>query len=132
LGWLLFLENVLAPETAYGVSELYPAFHYFMHLYRVFPVAKAENGIALLIVIMGLSSLAPMAEDVRRDKAVTYMVWYVSICASFLFYGFVERGSFYADLGIMFVFSIAYIGEVIFTYRRRQKNDRAELTERVE
>jgi len=132
LGWLLFLENVLAPETAYGVSELYPAFNYFMHLYRVYPVTNGLTGIALLIVMMGLSSLAPLAEDVRHDKAVTYMVWIISICSSFFFYCFVERKGLLADLGIMLVFSITYIGEVILTYRRRQRNDRAEFTERVE
>lgn len=132
LGWLLFLENVLVPETAYGVSELYPAFHYFMHLYRVYPVTNGLTGIALLIVMMGLSSLAPLAEDVRHDKAATYMIWIISICSSFFFYCFVERKGLLADLGIMLVFSITYIGEVILTYRRRQRNDRAEFTERVE
>ena len=35
LSALLVLENILEPETAYGLTELYPAFYPFPHLYRI-------------------------------------------------------------------------------------------------
>lgn len=118
---LLFLDNILAPENAYGVSELYPAFYHFTHLYRVYPVINGWTCIAFLVVIMAVSSMAPMAEEIRSEGGMTYAVWIIFMIGSFLFYCFEEGNGLHADLGIILIFSTTYIVKVMLAYRRRQK-----------
>lgn len=126
LNLLLVLENILAPETAYGFAELYPAFYTFTHLYRVYPVANGMAWIALPVVIANCSVMAPLVDEVRRKGEVKDAAWSAFALCEFLFYCF-DEGNQAADFVLMMVFGGVYIGRVFFAYRRRQKDDRAEL-----
>lgn len=132
---LLLLENMLAPEHAYGMSELYPAFYRFRHLYRVYPVINMSRIFCLFICIIAVSAVAPAkvkdSEDSLREKT-TFAVLAGFALVSFLFYCLVEEKNPILDLVLMVIFGFSYVGAVIFSYRRRQKDDRAEIMERVE
>ena len=131
LGFLLVLENSLAPETAYGVTELYPAFYTFTHLYRVYPVANSMAWVVLPVIIANCSVIAPWGEEVQQEKSIKDAVWIGIALGTFLFYCF-DTGNPGADFALMLLYNAVYIGRVFFAYRRRQKDDRAELAERVE
>ena len=126
LNLLLVLENILAPETAYGFAELYPAFYNLTHLYRVYPVVNGMAWVVLPVAIANCSMMAPLAEDARRKGDVSEAVWIGFALCSFLFYCFDDWNQA-ADFVMMLLFGVFYIGKVVFAYRRRQKDDRAEL-----
>ncbi len=130
LNLLLVIENLLAPETAYGFAELYPAFYTFTHLYRVYPVVNGMAWVALPVVIANCSVMAPLVDEVRRKGEVKDAVWSAFVLCEFLFYCF-DDGSQAADFGLMLLLGGVYIGKVVFAYRRRQKDDRAEVVERM-
>ena len=132
---VLLLENLLAPEHAYGMSELYPAFYHFRHLYRVYPVIKASRIFSLFVCIIAMSMLAPawVKECKNPLKEKTIVVAFSGlVLVSFLFFCLVEEKNPILDLVQMAIFGFPYMGSVIFSYRRRQKDDRAEVVERVE
>lgn len=126
LNLMLVLENILAPETAYGFAELYPVFYSFTHLYRVYPVANGMAWIALPVVIANCSVMSPLVDEARRKGEVKDAVWSAFALCEFLFYCF-DEGNQAADFVLMMLFGGVYIGRVFFAYRRRQKDDRAEL-----
>ena len=131
LGFLLVLENSLAPESAYGFTEIYPAFSTFTHLYRVYPVANGMAWVVLPVVIANCSVIAPWGEEVQQEKSIKDAVWIGFALGTFLFYCF-DTGNPGADFALMVLYSAVYIGRVFFAYRRRQRDDRAEPAERVE
>lgn len=131
LSFLLVLENSLAPETAYGFAELYPAFSTFTHLYRVYPVANGMAWVVFPVVIANCSVIAPWGEEIQQEKSIKDAVWIGLALGTFLFYCF-DTGNQWADFALMLLFSAVYIGRVLFAYRRRGKDDRAEFAERVE
>lgn len=129
---LLFAENVLSPETAYGGAELYPAFYHFMHMYRVYPIASGWAVPVLVTCIVAISLIAPIVKEDPEETVRTKGIWGVLIITFFVSYCFVERKSPTADFIVLLLFGIIYIGKFIFAYRRRQKDEGAEVTERME
>ena len=129
---LLFAENVLSPETAYGGAELYPVFYHFLHLYRVCPIASGWAVPVLLNCIAAVSVLSPIVKENPEESVRTNAVWGILIVVSFVNYCFVERKTPALDLVLMLLFGLFYIGKVILAYRRRQKDEGAEVRERVE
>ena len=129
---LLLLENILDPSSAYGGAELYPVFYTFTHLYRLYPVANGMAAFALPIVVVGVAAIAPMAADKGWHKWGSG-VWIVFLCITFIFYCFENQGMGYLlmDLVCMVIYGVSYMGSVISAYRRRQKDDGAELDECV-
>ncbi|MBQ9767546.1 MAG: hypothetical protein IJW37_05555 [Lachnospiraceae bacterium] len=125
---LLLLENILDPSSAYGGAELYPVFYTFTHLYRIYPVANGMAAFALPIVVIGVSAIAPMTTGGNWHKWGSG-VWIVFLCITFIFYCFENQGMGYLllDLVCMVIYGVSYMGSVISAYRRRQKNDGAEL-----
>ncbi len=126
LNLLLVIENILAPETAYGFAELYPAFYTFTHLYRVYPIANGMAWLALPVVIANCSVMAPLVDEARRKGEVKDAAWSAFALCTFLFFCF-DDGSQAADFVLMMLIGGVYIGKVFFAYKRRQRDDRAEL-----
>lgn len=129
---LLFAENVLSPETAYGGAELYPVFYHFLHLYRVCPIASGWAIPVLVTCIVAISLIAPIVKEDPEETVRTKGIWGVLIVTFFVSYCFVERESPEFDFVVLLLFGVFYIGKVIFAYRRRQKDEGAEVRERVE
>lgn len=126
LSALLVLENILEPETAYGLTELYPAFYTFTHLYRIYPVINGMAWAVLPVAIANCAMMAPLAEEVRRKGNIGEAVWIGFAFCTFLFYCF-DEGNQVSDFVLMLLYGGVYIGKVLFAYRRRQKDDRAEF-----
>ena len=129
---LLLTENIVSPETAYGGAELYPAFYHFIHMYRVYPIASVW---AVPILITCVASVSVLSLIWKSDPEESVGIKGVSgyfVLASFLNYCFVERDVPVLDYVLMLLFGSIYIVKIVLVYRRRQRDDRAEVMEWVE
>ena len=132
LCFLLLLENILAPESAYGGAELYPVFYQNAFLFRVYPVASARAIPGLINCVM-LVSVLLLPIETEFDFAVWgEIAWRVLAGVAFLFYCFIEVDLPVWDFTVMAICWVTYVGRVITAYRRRQKDDGAEALERME
>lgn len=129
---LLVLENCLAPEHAYGMAELYPAFYKFTHLYRIYPVVSALAIPVFVSCVSAVSVMAPMMISVQEESQIGQAVWCGFILSSFGFFCFDEADNPVVDLLLLLIIGTAYIARVVITYQRRQKDDRTEVMERME
>lgn len=128
----LFLENLLSPETAYGFSELYPVFYRFTHLYRVYPIGSVWGIPVLLGCVAAVSVIAPIFTGRLSETVRTEAVWGILIISSILFYFFDKSEQPVWDFTLMVFVGSIHIVRITLAYRRRQKNERAEVVERVE
>lgn len=129
---LLVLENCLTPEAAYGGAEIYPAFYMFPHLYRLYPVANGMAIPALPVAVAAVSVMAPMAGEHRRNRDWNNLIWIWFILMAFTYFSFGDNLTGRIESFVcMIIFGGYGIGKVVFAYRRRQKDDRTELSERV-
>ena len=132
LCFLLLLENILAPESAYGGAELYPVFYQNAFLFRVYPVASA-GAIPGLINCVALVSVLSLPIETEFDFAVWgEIAWRVLAGVAFIFYCFIEVDLPVWDFTVMAICWVTYVGKVVIAYWRRQKDDRAEALERME
>lgn len=129
---LLIAENILSPETAYGGMELYPAFYYFMHMYRVYPIASGWAVPVLVCCIAAVSVISLVTKPDPDESATTRGVWGYLVVASIINYCYIESKIPVLDFILMLLFGSIYIVKIVLAYRRRQKNDRAEVVERME
>ena len=128
----LFLENILMPGTAYGVSELYPVFYRFTHLNRVYPIGSIWGIPVLLGCVGAVSVIAPIFTGRLSEAIRTEVVWGILIISSSIFYFFDQSKHPVGDFVLMVFVGSIHIGRLVIAYRRRQKNDRAEVMERME
>ena len=132
LCFLLLLENLLAPASAYGGAELYPAFYQLPFLFRVYPVASAR-AIPGLLNCVAMVSVLSLPIEAEYDFAVWGKIaWRVLAGVSFIFYCFIEVDLPVWDFTVMAICWITYVGKVVIAYWRRQRDDRAEAVERME
>ena len=132
LCFLLLLENILAPESAYGGAELYPVFYQNTFLFRVYPVASARAIPGLINCVMLVSVLSLPIETEYDFQIWGESAWRALAGVAFLFYCFIEVDLPVWDFTVMAICWIAYVGKIIIAYRRRQRDDRAEALERME
>ena len=82
----------------------------------------------LPVVVTAVSVMAPQLEGTLRNRDWSNFIWAFFIMMSFFFYSFGEdRTSLIESLVCMVIFGVYGVGKVLFFYRRRRKDDRAEL-----
>jgi len=132
LCFLLLLENILAPESAYGGAELYPACYQINFLLRVYPVTSAW-AIPGLINCVALVSVLSLPIETESDSIAWDMItWHILAGISFVFYCFIEVDLPVWDFAVMAIYWITCAGKIIIAYWRRSKDDRADAMERME
>lgn len=129
---LLLLDNLLSRETAYGFSELYPALYRFRLLYLIYPIGSVWGIPVLIGCITAVSVIAPVLTEGLSETRRMKVVLGVAYVGIYLFY-FTDRSeSPVWNFVPMVLLGVLYIGNLVFLYWRRVKDDKAEVVERVE
>lgn len=132
LCFLLLLENILAPESAYGGAELYPVFYQIPFLSRVYPVASAWAILGLINCVALVSVLSLPIETESDSIAWDMITWRILAGISFVFYCFIEVDLPVLDFAVMAIYWVTCAGKIIITFWRRRKDDRTDAMERME
>lgn len=129
---LLFMENMIDPATAYGMSELYPAFYSVVFLSRMYPVVSAWAIPIMITCIIAASAIAPVFAGESWEEIRDKIIWAVLLIPTFLSYCFEVKKTSFLDLVLLGICCVGIIGKLVVLYRRRQRHDKEEIVERVE
>ncbi len=122
---LLVLENLFSPATAFGVAELYPAFYTFPHLYFFYPVANGWAVPALIVTVLAISPFAQQYSSAREKRDIFYI--YLLGIALYEFADCILDEERIDSLLWFAIPALVLLVKYCVAYRRRQKDDRAEL-----
>ena len=129
---LLLLDNLLSRENAYGFLDLYPALYRFRHLYLIYPIDSVWRIPVLLGCITAVSVIAPVLAEGLSKKTWKKVAVGVLCGWIFLIYFIEKSESPVWNFVSMVLLDVLYIGNLVFLYWRREKDDKAEVVEWVE
>ena len=126
-------ENLLAPQYAYGGTELFSAFYYYAILYNVYPVVSVWTIPRFIVCVAAASVMSPMLGGVSSNSIWEYTRWerlVGGMVVGYLFslYCFDESFSPISDIIWMVFFGFFYVRKVVITYGKKYEDDREEGT----
>ncbi len=105
---LFFADRLMYPESAYGITELYPVFYRFRHLYLFYPVMNPWAVLILIVCVAGISQISVWVAIVFRYDSWIRGVIPVGVVLLFLFISYIP------DMINLFVFGTVFAFVVIY------------------
>ena len=106
---LFFADRLMYPESAYGITELYPVFYRFRHLYLFYPVMNPWAVLLLIVCVAGISQISVWVAIVFRYDSWIRGIIPVGVVLLFLLISYIPDMINLFVFGTVFAFVVIYV-----------------------